>query len=305
MNTFVKIISENDAGTRIDIFLTNQFPDYTRTHIQKLIADNLVLVNGNPCKSNYKIREKDSVVITVPTPVLTNISPENIPIDILYEDDDVIIVNKPKGMVVHPATGHVSGTLVNALLYYCGDNLSGINGILRPGIVHRIDKDTTGSIIVCKNDIAHAAISEQLKNHSINRKYIAIVHGRFKEFTGTINAPIGRSNTDRKKMAINYKNGKNAVTHYNVIEQYKEYALIECRLETGRTHQIRVHMASINHPVLGDNVYSNIKSKFNLQGQTLHAQIFGFVHPRSGKYIEVSAPVPDYFQKLIDILRNT
>lgn len=306
MNEFSVIAAEEDAGVRIDKFLSEQFPDLTRTYIQKLILSENITVNQNKCKSNYKISNGDCINLNVPEPIQYEITSENIPLDILFEDDDILVVNKPKGMVVHPAVGHNNGTLVNALMYHCGDNLSGINGVLRPGIVHRIDKDTTGSLIVCKNDISHNEIAKQLKEHSINRKYIAIVHGNFKETTGTINAPIGRHNTDRKKMAVNYyKNGKNAVTHYTVLEQYKNFSLIECVLETGRTHQIRVHMSSINHPLLGDSVYSNIQSKFNLQGQVLHAEIIGFVHPRTGEYIEIKAPIPEYFNKLIDILRNS
>ena len=222
----------------------------------------------------------------------------------MYEDKDILIVNKPKDMVVHPAPGHYEGTLVNAIMFHCKDELSGINGVLRPGIVHRIDKDTTGSIIICKNDEAHRKIARQLKEHSITRKYRAIVYGRIMEEEGTVNAPIGRHPTDRKKMAINEKNGKPAVTHYKVLERFDKYTYIECQLETGRTHQIRVHMTSIGHPLLGDEVYGNAKCPFKLEGQTLHAMTIGFIHPTTGEYVEYEAPLPEYFEHLLQILRT-
>ena len=227
------------------------------------------------------------------------IQPENIPLDILYEDEDLLVVNKPKGMVVHPSAGHYTGTLVNAVMYHCKNSLSGINGEIRPGIVHRIDMDTTGSLIVCKNDESHLAIAEQIKIHSINRIYRGIVCGVVKEEEGTIHAPIGRHPIDRKKMAINEKNGKDAITHYKVLERFEKYTYMEFKLETGRTHQIRVHMASIGHPLLGDPLYSNGKSSYKLQGQTLHAMTIGFIHPKTGKYIEISAPLPEYFEKIL------
>lgn len=233
-----------------------------------------------------------------------DIRPEDIPLDILYEDEHLLVVNKPKGMVVHPAAGHTEGTLVNAVMAHCGDNLSGINGVLRPGIVHRIDKDTTGALVICKEDAVHRDLAEQLKEHSIKRRYRAIVQGNLKEDEGTIEGPIGRHPTDRKKMAINYKNGKDAVTHYKVLERFGQYTYIECRLETGRTHQIRVHMTSIGHPLLGDTVYGSSKNPFHLQGQTLHAMILGFRHPVTGEYIEFEAPLPDYFLKLLEKLRK-
>ena len=242
--------------------------------------------------------------MAIPDPQEPDIRPENIPLDIVYEDDDIILVNKPKGMVVHPSAGHYTGTLVNALMYHCSNNLSGINGVMRPGIVHRIDKDTTGIIVACKNDAAHISLSEQLKEHNITRYYYAICHNCFKEKEGTVDAPIGRHPVERKKMAINYKNGKKAVTHYEVLENFRNFAYIKCKLETGRTHQIRVHMASISHPLLGDNVYCNAKCPFELEGQTLHAGVLGFIHPRTGKYMEFSAPLPEYFEKILDILRN-
>ena len=239
------------------------------------------------------------ISIHVPEAVEPEITPEDIPLDILYEDNDVLVVNKPKNMVVHPAPGHYSGTLVNAVMFHCKDNLSGINGVLRPGIVHRIDKDTTGSLIICKNDVAHNSLAAQLKEHSIRRKYVAIVHGILKEDEGTINAPIGRNPNDRMKMAVNPKNGKDAITHYKVLQRLKNYTYVECVLETGRTHQIRVHMASINHPLLGDSVYGPAKCPYKLEGQTLHAQVLGFVHPTTDEYIEVSAPLPEYFEKIL------
>lgn len=303
-HTFTFCVTEEQEDTRIDKCLMELTDSLSRTYIQKLIKDQCVLVDGKPVKANYKVRAEDLLQITVPEAVEPDIQPENIPLDILYEDEDVLVVNKPKGMVVHPAAGHYEGTLVNALLYYCHGSLSGINGILRPGIVHRIDRDTTGSLLVCKNDFAHASIAQQLKEHSITRRYVAIVHGVFREDEGTINAPIGRHPTDRKKMAVNEKNGKEAITHYRVLERFRDYTYIECRLETGRTHQIRVHMASIAHPLLGDTVYAPArKSSFTLQGQTLHAKVLGFVHPRSGKYVETTAPLPEYFSGLIKSLQ--
>jgi 23S rRNA pseudouridine1911/1915/1917 synthase len=233
-----------------------------------------------------------------------DIMPQPIPLDIIYEDKDILIVNKPKNMVVHPAPGHYDGTLVNAIMYHCGSELSGINGVMRPGIVHRIDKDTTGSIVVCKNDESHKAIAELLKTHDITRKYRAIVYGNIKEDSGTVNAPIGRHPNDRKKMAINERNGKNAITHYKVLERFGNYTYIECQLETGRTHQIRVHMASIAHPLLGDDIYSSHKSPFKLEGQVLHAMTIGFIHPTTGEYVEFEAPLPEYFEKILSVLRN-
>lgn len=236
----------------------------------------------------------------LPEPEELNVEPENIPLDILYEDDDLLVVNKPKGMVVHPAAGHSSGTLVNAVLYHCRGNLSGINGVLRPGIVHRIDMDTTGALVICKSDFAHQSLAEQLSVHSITRKYRAIVHGNLKEDEETVRGAIGRHPTDRKKMAINERNGKPAVTHYRVLERFGNYTYIECQLETGRTHQIRVHMASIGHPLLGDAVYGPKKCPVkNLQGQTLHAMVLGFIHPRTGAYMEFEAPIPEYFSNLL------
>ena len=297
-------VNEELSGLRIDKCISEYFEEFSRSYVQKLIDDGNVHCNGLPCKSKTKVNFGDRISLSVPNPVVPEIVPENIPIDIIYEDDDLIIINKPKGMVVHPAPGHYSGTMVNALMFHCKDQLSGINGILRPGIVHRIDMNTTGSVIACKNDFAHNNIALQLKEHSVNRHYLAICHGNFNETEGTVDAPIGRSDKDRKKMCINYSNGKRAVTHYSVIKQYKGFALVDCQLETGRTHQIRVHMASINHPILGDDVYCNIKSQFKLNGQCLHAYILGFNHPRTGEYIETKAPIPEYFEHLTSVLES-
>lgn len=289
-----------DENSRIDKFLSEQEEGLSRSYIQKLIKEGKVFVNNKQVKANYRILEQDEVVLFVPEPEELNVEAENIPLDILYEDEDVILINKGKDMVVHPAPGHYSGTIVNALLYHCKDNLSGINGVMRPGIVHRIDRNTTGVIVVCKNDKAHNSLAEQLKEHSITRKYNAIVYHAFKQESGTVNAPIGRHPIDRKKMAINHTHGKEAVTHYKVLKNLgNKYALIECTLETGRTHQIRVHMASIGHPLVGDDVYGPSSSKFKLEGQALHARVLGFIHPSTGEYMEFEAPIPEYFTNLV------
>lgn len=298
------VVAEEDQDTRIDKYLTDCCGNLSRSYLQKLLKSGDVLVNERPVKSSYKISEGDVITCHVPEAVEPEILAEPIPLDILYEDEDVILVNKPKGMVVHPAAGHTSGTLVNGLMNHCRGQLSGINGVMRPGIVHRIDMDTTGVLIVCKNDMAHREIAAQLKEHSITRRYRAIVHGVIKEEEGTVNAPIGRHPVDRKKMSINERNGKEAITHYKVLERFREFTYIECRLETGRTHQIRVHMASIHHPLLGDQAYGPEKCPFkNLQGQTLHAGVLGFIHPRTGQYMEFSAPLPQYFEELLRKLR--
>lgn len=302
MEEFRFQITEELEDERIDKCISMLIDSLSRSFIQKLIKDGKVQVNGIIVKGSYRVKTDDDVLFCLPESVEPDIEPENIPLDILYEDKDVIVVNKPKGMVVHPAAGHYSGTLVNALMHHCGSELSGINGVMRPGIVHRIDMDTTGSVIVCKNDRAHNCIAEQLKKHSITRCYHAICHGVLKEEEGTVNKPIGRHPIDRKKMAVNEKNGKTAVTRYKVLKRFKDYTYIECRLETGRTHQIRVHMASIGHPLLGDEVYSNRKSPFHLAGQTLHAKVLGFQHPTTGEYVEVDAPLPEYFRHLLEIL---
>jgi len=293
------IVEADFDGMRADKYLTLQMPDQSRSYIQKLIAEGSVLISGKAIKSNYRVSCGEQVEIMIPDPVSTDILPEDIPLDIIYEDDDILVVNKAKGMVVHPAPGHYTGTLVNAVMYHCAGNLSTINGVLRPGIVHRIDRDTSGVLVVCKNDNAHRSLAEQFAVHSITRVYRAIVCGNIKNDYGTIDAEIGRMDNDRKKMCINPKHGRRAVTHYKVLERFGSYTYIECTLETGRTHQIRVHMASAGHPLLGDTVYGPSKDKFNLQGQTLHAATLGFIHPSAGKYVEFSSPLPEYFQKLL------
>lgn len=304
MNEIVMEITPEMEGERIDKCISNYLESLSRSYIQKIIKDGTAYVNDAVVKANYKVKVDDKVQFEIPDCEEPDIPPQDIPLDILYEDKDILIVNKPKDMVVHPAPGHYEGTLVNAIMFHCKDELSGINGVLRPGIVHRIDKDTTGSIIICKNDEAHRKIAQQLKEHSITRKYRAIVYGRIMEEEGTVNAPIGRHPTDRKKMAINEKNGKPAVTHYKVLERFDKYTYIECQLETGRTHQIRVHMTSIGHPLLGDEVYGNAKCPFKLEGQTLHAMTIGFIHPTTGEYVEYEAPLPEYFEHLLQILRT-
>lgn len=309
MKHFEFTVTDEYAGERIDKCISELYEDFSRSYIQKLIKDNLVNVSLNKencelsksVKGSYILKEGNFVFFDTKESIIPDIVPEDIPLDILYEDSDVLVVNKPKGMVVHPAPGHYSNTLVNAVMFHVKD-LSGINGVLRPGIVHRIDMNTTGSLIICKNDKAHIDIAAQLKEHSINRLYRAIVHGVIDEDEGTVNKPIGRNEKDRKKMACNVANSKNAITHYKVLKRFKDYTYIECKLETGRTHQIRVHMASIGHPVLGDDVYSTIKSPFKLLGQTLHAMTLGFIQPSTKEYIEVVAPLPEYFNNLLNIL---
>ena len=302
MEQFAYQIRPEEDDERLDKWMSSAIADLSRSYIQKCIKDNQVLINGKPQKASYRLKVDDEIVFHIPKAMEPAIEAENIPLSILYEDPDLLIVDKPKGMVVHPAPGHYSGTLVNAVMYHCRDNLSGINGVLRPGIVHRIDRDTTGSLIICKNDHAHNSIAEQLKEHTITRKYRAIVHGVIDAEEGTVNAPIGRDPKDRKKMTINEQNGKPAITHYKVLRRFQEYTYIECQLETGRTHQIRVHMSSIGHPLLGDEVYSQRKSPYHLCGQTLHAMVIGFIHPSSGEYLEITAPLPDYFDHLLCIL---
>lgn len=298
------ITYNRDNSIRIDKYISEELTDISRSFIKQLIDSGNITVNGKQCKSNYKCKPNDVICIEYEEPKELDVIAEDIPLDIVYEDDSIIIVNKPKNMVVHPAAGHESGTLVNALLFHCKDSLSSINGVKRPGIVHRIDQNTTGLIVVCKNDHAHKSLAEQLKIHSITRKYHAICYGNFKEASGTVNAPIGRHPVDRKKMAINEKNGREAITHYRVIRQLSNgYSYIECTLETGRTHQIRVHMASIGHPLLGDDVYGPKNPKIkNLEGQTLHAKVLGFIHPDTNEYIEFDSELPEYFKELLEKL---
>lgn len=304
MEEFFFEVGNGEQNLRIDKYLAQKLPDQSRSYIQKLIKDEQVTVHNQKIKSNYKVQSGDQLRVELPKLQEPDILPEDIPLDILYEDEDVLVINKPKGMVVHPSAGHYSQTVVNAVLFHCKGQLSGINGVLRPGIVHRIDMDTTGAIVICKNDKAHQILAEQLKEHSITRKYRALVCGNLKEDTGTIVGAIGRHPIDRKKMAINEKNGKPAVTHYKVLERFGNYTYIECQLETGRTHQIRVHMASKGHPLLGDVLYGPAKCPFKLQGQCLHAMVLGFMHPSTGEYMEFEAPLPNYFIHLLQNLRK-
>ncbi len=299
------IISKEQSNTRLDKFLNLHFPELTRNHIQKCIKNGEILVNSKAVKPSYDLKENDQITIQNIEPKEVDILPENIPLEIIYEDSDILIVNKPKGMVVHPAPGHYTGTLVNAIMYHCKDNLSGINGEIRPGIVHRIDKNTTGSLIICKNDMAHNFIGEQIKEHSITRKYVGIVYGTFDTPEGVVDAPIGRANNDRKKMCVTQKNSKNAITHYKVLKSNAKYSLVEFTLETGRTHQIRVHMSYINHPLLGDEIYGPKKVVSNFRGieivgQCLHAKYIKFIHPSTRENVEFTAPLPKYFQDIID-----
>ena len=305
MKTEIFEVMEEQEGERLDKFLSIIYPDTSRSFFQKLIKDADVLVNKKAEKASYRVNVEDVVTIHFPDAVETTIEAEDIPLDIIYEDDDFLIVNKPKGMVVHPSAGHYSGTLVNAIMYHCKDSLSGINGEIRPGIVHRIDMDTTGSLIICKNDASHVNIAEQIKVHSVNRIYEGIVLGNVKEDEGTIEGAIGRHPVERKKMAINEKNGKPAITHYKVLERFEKYTYMQFKLETGRTHQIRVHMSSIGHPLLGDTLYCNSKIPFkNLEGQTLHAKTIGFIHPTRNEYVEFEAPLPEYFENLLSVLKR-
>lgn len=293
-------ILAEETDQRVDTYLAGELQTLSRSYLQKILKNGGVLVNGKAIKANYRIREEDEIQLTIPPEQEPDILPENIPLDILYEDQQLLVVNKPKDMVVHPAAGHYQHTLVNALMYHCQGHLSGINGVLRPGIVHRIDKDTTGALVVCKTDLAHQSLAAQLAVHSITRRYRAIVHGVLEEDSYTFVSTIGRHPTERKKMAANVKNGKPAVTHVRVLERLKGFTYIECRLETGRTHQIRVHLAQAGHPLLGDKLYGPRKCPFsNLEGQTLHAMVLGFDHPTEKKYMEFTAPLPDYFEKLL------
>lgn len=296
------IVEPDEEGSRIDKFLSDYFDNLTRSFIQNVIKNGNVSVNGKMAKSNHRLKEGDTIFIEMPELKALSVTPEDINLDILYEDKDVIVVNKPQGMVVHPASGNYSGTLVNGLLYHCQD-LSGINGILRPGIVHRIDKDTSGVIVAAKNDFAHALLSSQLKEHSMNRIYNCIVYGHFKEKEFTVNKPLGRDKKDRKKIAV-ISDGREAISHFKVLEEYNGFSLLECKLETGRTHQIRVHLSSLSHPIVGDKVYGIHNEKFNLNGQLLHARVLGFNHPRSKIYMEFQAPFPDYFTEFLTRIKK-
>jgi len=297
MNEYIFSSAEEDIGQRLDKWISEKDIGLTRSAVQNLILSGNVYVNQKIAVKNYKLRKGDSVKVIIPEPIAQDITAENIPLDIVYEDSSLLVVNKPKGMVVHPAPGNYSGTLVNALMHHCGNSLSGINGVIRPGIVHRIDKNTSGLLIVAKNDTAHQGLAEQIKAHSFMREYEAVAMGNFKETDGTIDAPIGRHHADRKKMCVTDKNSKNAVTHYHVIEQYEKCAYIRLRLETGRTHQIRVHLSYKGHPILGDDVYG--KPYRGIEGQCLHARKIGFVHPESKEYMEFDSELPDYFKEIL------
>ncbi len=302
MEKFVLNVEETDSGIRLDKWLASKKEtDMTRTAVQNLIESGGVLVNGKTVSKNYKQKSGDVIEVTIPDPVELDAKPEDIPLDIVYEDESLLVVNKPKGMVVHPAPGNYSGTMVNALMYHCKGRLSGINGVIRPGIVHRIDKNTSGLLIVAKTDTAHNFLAEQIKEHSFTREYELVAEGRFRETEGTVNAPIGRNPDDRKKMCVIYTNSKNAVTHYSVIEQFEKYAHLKCRLETGRTHQIRVHMSYIGHPVLGDDVYG--KPFKGIDGQCLHAKKIGFIHPVIHEYMEFDSELPEYFKEILRKVR--
>ncbi|PKM95943.1 MAG: RNA pseudouridine synthase [Firmicutes bacterium HGW-Firmicutes-1] len=307
MKTLKLTVDENAVNARIDKYLSEQLTEYTRSYLQKLITDEAVQVNEKIVKANYKLRLNDEITLSIPDLVPLDVTAQDMDLNIVYEDSDLLIINKPQDMVVHPAPGHAEDTVVNAVLYHCKDELSGINGVSRPGIVHRIDKNTSGLLVICKNDKAHVHIAEQLKDHTITRKYEAIVYSNMKEDEGTINAPIGRHTGNRQLMAINYKNGKTATTHYRVIERLKnQFTHVELTLETGRTHQIRVHMASIHHPLLGDDIYGpkNKKTPVKLVGQVLHAKTLGFIHPSTQAYVEFTSDLPDYFIELLNKLRN-
>lgn len=302
--TGVFTVPEELEEERFDAVVASLSEGQSRSYLKNLIKDGSVLLNGKTAKPGTRVHENDVITLVLPEKIVPDILPENIPLDILYEDDDILVVNKPKGMVVHPAPGHYSGTLVNAVMYHCGESLSGINGVMRPGIVHRIDRDTTGSVIICKNDAAHNRIAQQLQEHTIVRRYFAILYDNIAEDEFTVNQPLGRDPRDRKRMAVR-SDGKRAVTHCKVLKRFGQYTYVECRLETGRTHQIRVHMAYVHHPLLGDEVYAGRrKSPFATQGQCLHAGILGFIHPRTGEYIETSAPLPEYFEEILSKLDN-
>lgn len=298
-------IDEEYSGTRVDRVLSLLFPESSRSYLQKLIEKGNVCVDGKACTAkNFKLKAGQEVDLVMPEPEELKIEAEDIPLNIVYEDDDVLVVDKPKGMVVHPAVGNYTGTLVNAIMYHCGDRLSSINGVIRPGIVHRIDKDTSGLLMIAKNDMAHESLSAQLAEHSITRRYVALVYNNFSSDEGTVDAPIGRDPKNRLKMAVTYQNSKRAVTHWHVLERFGKYTLMEARLETGRTHQIRVHMSHIKHPLVGDMVYGPKKQPLTEDGQMLHARVLGFVHPRTGEYMEFESPLPDEFENILKKIRK-
>lgn len=302
METLIRTVGAGEAGLRLDRFLSQSVPDLTRSAAEKWIAQGLAAKDGRPLEKSYRCAEGDVIEIHIPDPVPLRVEPEEVPLDIAYEDGDLLVVNKPRGMVVHPAAGHADGTLVNALLAHCGGSLSGINGVLRPGILHRIDKDTSGLLIVAKNDFAHQSLAAQIKEHSFTRIYEAVVHGSLRGDDGTVDAPIGRHPTDRKKMAVTDRNSKNAVTHYQVVARYRGFTHVRLKLETGRTHQIRVHMAYLGHPVAGDPVYGPRRPVPGLNGQCLHARVIGFRHPRDGRYLEITSDLPAYFTDFLSRL---
>ena len=301
LNQNLFVAEQEDVGVRLDKFLDERLEEYTRSRIQKLIEDGCVAVDGQRVKPSYKIRVGDEIIMSAPELKEPEIVAEEIPLDVVYEDEDMLVINKPQGMVVHPAAGNYKGTLVNALMAYCGDTLSGINGEKRPGILHRIDKDTSGLLLVAKNDMAHQGLAAQIKAHSLTRAYKALAYGNFKQDEGTINLPIGRHPVDRKKMAVTYRNSREAITHYRVLKSFSGYSLVECRLETGRTHQIRVHLTNMGHSIVGDPVYGSRKCSFSLKGQLLHAWKVGFIHPRTGEYMEFTSELPEHF---LDVLNN-
>ncbi|HAN09391.1 MAG TPA: RNA pseudouridine synthase [Clostridiales bacterium] len=303
MNEYELTVDKDDEGERIDKYISEQYEEYSREYIKKTIIDGNVTVNGMQVKQNYKVKANDEILMQIQEPQELQILPEDIKLDIRYEDEDIIIINKGQGMIVHPAPGNYTGTLVNALLYHCKGNLSQINGVIRPGIVHRIDKETSGVIVVAKNNAAHSKLAEQFKEHTINRKYHAIVFNNFIEDKGTIDLPIGRHPVDRMKMTVTDRNSRRAITYYKVLERFGDFTYVECKLETGRTHQIRVHMAHKKHPLLGDEVYGPTKQPYNLRGQALHAKVLGFMHPRTGEYVEFVSELPEYFVKLIEKMR--
>lgn len=302
--TISLLIDNESSGVRADKILSEALKDYSRSFVQNLFNDGLVCVNGKAVSKSFKPKTGETICFTVPEPAVLSLEPENIPLEIMYEDEHLLVVNKPRGMVVHPAPGNYNGTLVNALLWHCNGKLSGINGVVRPGIVHRIDKDTSGLLLVAKNDKAHISLSEQIKAHSLDREYRAVIHGKLKNQEGIVDAPIGRSQTDRKKMCVTERNSKNAVTHYQVLEEYRSFSFLKLRLETGRTHQIRVHMAHLGHPVAGDPVYGPKNGVTSLNGQCLHAAVLGFVHPISNEFIRIEAPLPKYFSDFIEVVKK-